>query len=127
MTMAKYLSIFFEKYEDEAIFAASKCGLPVSTLTKPESVANMVDYSNIILTSLRIIFNYIRDAFGKHAILPEESVHNLGTGYLEVGCGTYEYEREKGMEKKHIKFWYIQADFLNFEIYRIMCEEANKN
>ena len=32
------------------------------------------------------------------------------------------------MEKEHINFWYREADFLlAFEIYRMMCEEANKN
>ena len=49
---------------------------------KPESVAVMVDDANITLTRWRKIFNYIRDAFGKRDILPEESVHNLGTGYM---------------------------------------------
>ena len=44
----------------------------------------MVDDYYINLTSLRIICNYIRDAFGKSAILPEEAVHNLGTGYMEA-------------------------------------------
>ena len=56
----------------------------------PESVSAMVDDNNITLTSLRIIFNYIRDAFGKCAIFPEEAVHNLGTGYTEAEYGTYE-------------------------------------
>ena len=70
----------------------------------------MVDDANIILTSLIMIWNYIRDAFGKRAILPEKSVHNLGTGYTEVEYVTYEYEKEKGMENEHIKFWYRQAD-----------------
>ena len=55
----------------------------------------MVDDSNINLTSLRIICNYIRDTFGKSAILPEEAVHNLGTGYMGVEYGTYEYYKEK--------------------------------
>ena len=72
MAMEQYLSKYlFEKYEDEAIFAASKCGLPISTSVKPELVATMVDYANITLTSLRTICNYIRDAFGKRDILPE--------------------------------------------------------
>ena len=36
VAMAQYLSKYlFEKYEDEAIFAASWCGLPVSTSMKP--------------------------------------------------------------------------------------------
>ena len=51
---------------------------------KPESVAVMVDDSNIMLTNLKIICNYIRYLFGKRAILPEEAVHNLGTGYMEA-------------------------------------------
>ena len=54
--MAQYLSKYlFEKYEDEAIFVASKCGLPVSTSMNPESVATMVDDSNITLANLRIM------------------------------------------------------------------------
>ena len=44
----------------------------------------MIDDTNITLTSLRIICNYIRDAFGKRAILPEEAVNNLGSGYMEA-------------------------------------------
>ena len=92
MAMAQYLSKYlFEKYEDEAFFAASKCGFPVSTSMKLESVSVMVDDTNIILTILIIICNYIRYAFGKRAILPEESVHNLGAGYMEVDYGAYEY------------------------------------
>ena len=58
MAMAQYPSkYFFEKYEDEAIFAASKCGFPVSTSMKPEPVAAMVHDANITLTSLIIICN----------------------------------------------------------------------
>ena len=76
----------------------------------PESVAAMVDDANMMLTSLRIICNYRRGTFGKRAILPEEELHNLGTGYMVAEYGTYEYEIEKGMEKEHINFWYIQAD-----------------
>ena len=38
-------------------------------------------------------------------------MHNLGKGYMEAEYGTYEYEKEKGMEKEHIHFWYMQADF----------------
>ena len=49
----------------------------------------MVDYDNITLTSLIIICNYIIYAFGKRAILPEEAVHNLGTGYMEAEYGKY--------------------------------------
>ena len=83
--MVKYLSEYlFEKYEDEAIFAASQCCLPVSTSMKPESVDVMVDDSNIKITSSIKICNYMRDAFGKHDILPEIAVHNLGTGYMEA-------------------------------------------
>ena len=65
----------------------------------------MVDDANITLTILRIICNYIRDAFGKRAILPEEAVHNLGTGYMEEEYGTYSYENYKSVEKENIKFW----------------------
>ena len=97
MSMEQYLSKYlFEKYEDEENFAASQCGLPVSTFMKPESVSAMVDDANIMLTSLIIICNYKRDKFGKRAILPEEVVHNLGTGYMDTEYGTYEYEKEKG-------------------------------
>ena len=64
---------------------------------KPESVFPMVDDANIMLTSLRIICNYKRDAFGKRAIFPEEAVHNLGTGYMDSEYGTYEYEKDKGI------------------------------
>ena len=60
---------------------------------KPESVADMVDDANIMLTRLRIICNYIRDVFGTRAILPEEAVHNLGTGYIDAEYGTYAYEK----------------------------------
>ena len=42
----------------------------------------MVDDANIMMTSLRIVCSYIRDAFGKRDILSEEAVHNLGTGYM---------------------------------------------
>ena len=44
----------------------------------------MVDYANITLTGLRIIYNYIIDAFGKRDILTEEAVYNVGTGYMEA-------------------------------------------
>ena len=47
----------------------------------------MVDDANITLTRLRIICNYIRYAFGKSAILSEEAVHTLGTGYIEAEYG----------------------------------------
>ena len=57
----------------------------------------MVDDANTTLASLIIIWNYIRDEFGKRDILPEKEVHNLGTGYMEAEYGTYEYENEKGM------------------------------
>ena len=113
----------FEKYEYEAIFAASKGGLPVSTYVKTESVAAMVDNDNIFLDSLRIIWNYIRDPFGDPAIFPVETVHTLGTGYMEVEYGTYEYEKENDMEKEGINFWYRQYDFLLvFEISCMICK-----
>ena len=111
--MAQYLSKYlFEKYEDEAILAASQCGLPVSTSMKTESVAAMVDDANITLTSWETICNYIRYTFGKHDILPEEAVHNLGTGYMQSEYGTYEYDKDKGKGKDNINFWYRQADCL---------------
>ena len=72
----------------------------------------MVDDDNIMLTSLIIICNHIRDAFGKCAVLPEEAVHTLGTGYMEAEYRTYEYEKGKGMGKYHIYFWYRQTDCL---------------
>ena len=49
-----------------------------------ESVAVVVDDANIILTSLRMICNYIIDAFGKRDVLPEEAVHTLVTGHMEA-------------------------------------------
>ena len=61
MAMAQYLSDYlFDKYEYEAIFVASWCGLPVRTSMNPESFSDMVDDANINLTRLRIICNYIR-------------------------------------------------------------------
>ena len=48
-----------------------------------------------MLNSLIIICNDIRYEFGKCDILPEEAVHNLGTGYMGVEYGTYEYYKEK--------------------------------
>ena len=112
----------FDKYEDESIFAASQCGLLVSTSMNPESVAAMVDDANINLTKFRIICNYIRDAFGKSDILTEEAVKNLGTGYMRSEYGTYEYEKDKGTEKDHINFWYRKADcILTFELSHMMC------
>ena len=85
MAMAQYLSNYlFEKYEDESIFAASQCRLPVSTSMNPESVSTVVDDANITLDILRILCNDIRDAFWKRAILPEEAVQDLGTGYMEA-------------------------------------------
>ena len=57
----------------------------------------MVDDDNIMLTSLIIICNHIRDAFGKCAVLPEEAVHNLGTGYMEAEYRTNEYDTDKGV------------------------------
>ena len=111
MAMEQHLSKdLFDKYEDESIFAASQYGLLVSTSMNPESVADMVDDSNIILTILRMICNYIRDAFGKCAILPEEAVHDLVTGYMEAEYITYEYEKEKRMENECINFCHRKAD-----------------
>ena len=51
----------------------------------------MFDYANITLTNLRIIFSNIRYEFVKRAILSEEAVQNLVTGYMETEYGTYEY------------------------------------
>ena len=62
--------------------SASQCGLPIGTPMNPESVAAMVNDTNITITRLIIICNYLRDAFGKRAILLEEAVHNLGTGCM---------------------------------------------
>ena len=89
----------FAKYEDEAIFAASQCGLSVGTYIKLESVAAVVDDANIMITNFIIICNYIIYSFGKRAILIEEEEHNLVTGYMEAEYGTYKYDRYKGMEK----------------------------
>ena len=84
MAIAQYLSKYlFEKCEDETVFAASQCELPVSTSMKPELVSDIVDDANIMLTSLRIVCNYIRDAFGKRDILPEEEVYPLRKGCME--------------------------------------------
>ena len=85
MDMLQYLSKnLLENYDIEAFFAASKCGLPFITSMNPESVAAMVDDANITLTSLRIMFNYIIDVFGKRAIFREEAVQNLVPGYMEA-------------------------------------------
>ena len=66
----------------------------------------MVDDANINLNSLRIIYNYIRDAFGELDISSEEAVHNLGTGYMEAEYVTYEYKNWKGMGNFCIDFLY---------------------
>ena len=50
-----------------------------------------LDYSKIMIITLRIIWNGIRDTFEKHDVLPQEEVHNLGTGYMELECVKYEY------------------------------------
>ena len=72
MAIAKYLSKYlFDKYEDEAILAASQCGLPVRMSVNPGSIVAVVDDASITLTSLRIICNYIRGVFGKRDILSE--------------------------------------------------------
>ena len=70
VSRAQYLSKYlFNKYEDEAIFDVSQCGLPVITSINLDSVSDMVDDSNITLTRLIIILNYIIDSFGKCDIL----------------------------------------------------------
>ena len=105
MAIAQYLSKYlFRIYEVEGIFPTSQCGLPVSNYMNPESVASMVDDTNITLTILRIICIYIRDEFGNRDILPEEAVQSLGTGYMEAEYGTYEYEKNKGVEKWNMNF-----------------------
>ena len=58
----------FEKYEYEAFVAAFQCELSDGTSMKPESVAILVNDANIMLTSLIIICNYIRDSFDKRDI-----------------------------------------------------------
>ena len=72
----------------------------------------MVDDANITLHIFRITCNYTRYTFGKHAILTEEAVQNLGTGYMEAEYRTYEYTKEKGTEKDKINFWYRQTVLL---------------
>ena len=73
LAMTQYLSKhLFESYKDEEMFAAFQYGFLVSTSMKIISVDNMVDDANITLNSWRIICNYIIDAFGKRATLPEE-------------------------------------------------------
>ena len=85
----------------------------------------MVDDANIKMTGQRIICNYIIDLFGKRDILPEEAVHNLVTGYMEAEYVTYEYDKEKGMEKESINLQYRYAYFiLTFELYCMVCEEG---
>ena len=66
----------------------------------------MVADVNLNPTILRIICNYIRYSFGKHAILPEYAVHNLVTGFMDAEYVTYEYDKEKGMINYCINFWY---------------------
>ena len=56
----------------------------------------MVDDANITLIIWINIYNYIRYAFGKRDILPEEAVHNLGRCYIQSEYGTYEYDKDKG-------------------------------
>ena len=66
MAVAQYLYKYsFEKYEDGAIFAASKFGFPVITSMTPESVAAIIYFSNITLTTFRIICNYIKRCIGE--------------------------------------------------------------
>ena len=46
---------------------------------------------------------------------------------MEAEYGTYEYEKEKGVEKERIKFWYRQAGFLiYFELSHLLFEESMK-
>ena len=47
---------------------------------------------------------------------------------MEADDRTYEYEKEKGMEKENINLWYRQADCLQtFELYCMMCKDAKNN
>ena len=73
------------------MFSTSQCRLPINTYTNIESVSDMVDDTNITMTRLRMIFNYIRDSFGRRVILPEEAVHNLVTENMEAEYGSYKY------------------------------------
>ena len=46
---------------------------------------------------------------------------------MEAEYGTYEYDKEKGMEKDQIGFWLRQAAcILTFELSCMMYEEAKK-
>ena len=44
----------------------------------------MVDDAIITLNMLIILCSYIRDAFGKRGIFPEEEVHVLGEWHMEA-------------------------------------------
>ena len=47
---------------------------------------------------------------------------------METEYRTYEYKKQKGMEKQHINFWYRQTDcLLTLELSHMMYQEANKN
>ena len=58
--------------------------LSFSISLKPESVASNIDTDNTIMTKIRIIYNYIRDAFVENENLTKEAVQNSLTGYKEA-------------------------------------------
>ena len=69
MATAQYLSKYLlEKCDYVAVFAASQCGLSVSTSMKPESVAVTFEDYNKMLTILIIICYYIKYELGKSDI-----------------------------------------------------------
>ena len=73
------------------------------------------------------MLDYVLGAFGKHAILPEEAVHNLWPGYMEAEYRTYENEKEKGMGNDCINFWYIPAIcIITFTLSNLMKDWAKK-
>ena len=75
------------------------------------------------MTILRIVYNYVRYAYGKCAILSEEAVQHLGTWYMKADYGTYEYEKEKDMGQEHINLWCRQDDYLlTFELFCMICK-----
>ena len=54
-------------------------------------------------------------------------MHNVETGYMDVEYRTYEYDKEKGIEKEHINIWYRKDEFiLAFEISHMMCKKGKK-
>ena len=46
---------------------------------------------------------------------------------MEAEYRTYEYDKEKGIEKEHINIWYRKDEFiLAFEISHMMCKKGKK-